>query len=178
MFATRLLVFWYCSIPPDTVGNVPFCRSMTPLWSADFRSRRRWDGAAECHLLYSDCLLLLSDCLLLFFDCLLLMFDDLLRLESSSFSSRVPVDEATVHFAWYQNTDKGKKKYYLLRLPQRLKLTNINKYPFIHTHQVTVHPCDGFKNVLNTFKFTQNISTKNGKKGQIKNAKTSKYTLK
>ena len=57
-------------------------------------------------------------------------------------------------------------------------MTNINKYPFIHTHQVTVHPCDGFKMSYNTFKFTQNISTKNGKKANNNKRKTSKCTSK
>ena len=141
-------VFWYF----DTVRS-RLIRSETYRLIEEWR---RWrtpisghgvagNGAAERPLLLFDCLLLMIDCLLLVIDCLLLMIDVLLRPESSSFSSRGPVDEATVHFAWYQNTDKEIKKCYLLQLPQRLILTNINKNPCIHTHQVTVHPCDGFK---------------------------------
>ena len=57
---------------------------------------------------------------------------------------------------------------------QKAKLTNINKYPLIHTHQVTVHPCDGFKMSYYTFRFTQIISTKNGKKTNNTNAERAK----
>ena len=67
--------------------------------------------AADCLLLLIDRLLLLFDCLLLMIDCLLLFSDVLLRL----FPSRIPVDEAiSVHFAWYQNTDKRDKEILLV----------------------------------------------------------------
>ena len=73
------------------------------------------------------------DCLLLVIDCLLLMIDVLLRPESSSFSSRGPVDEATVHFAWYQNTDKRDKEMLLVITTPKAKIDKYQQIP-LYTH--------------------------------------------
>ena len=90
-------------------------------------------NAAECLLLLIDRLLLSIDRLLLFIDCLVLLIDCWLQLKSFSFSSRFPGDEATIHFAWYQNTDKRDKEMLLVITTPKAK---IDKYQQIslYTH--------------------------------------------
>ena len=117
----------WCSIPPDTVGNVP---------SSSMERRRRrapTSGSGVVGSSAAECLLLSIDRLLLFIDCLVLLIDCWLQLKSFSFSSRFPGDEATIHFAWYQNTDKRDKEMLLVITTPKAK---IDKYQQIslHTH--------------------------------------------